>query len=321
MTSPLGAGDGLVRPLNAPSGHQVLPGVQPGVSGQVILAQYVIVFGNSAADGAAPGMFVYRTGSSPGPGNPPIFSISNATQDPYGNPIAPGIWAGPFGGTQAGLQFTGALGQLLFPVAGTAPFEAGGIAGFATGGGAEVQMFSAQDAASGATSDRVFVILGDHASTGSSAAYFLGYIDASGTAWFQALGGAAGLALNSVSQLTAVLPGTGTSSANPAQPEVWHNLTPDAAWTIVDQPQYRLLPGIGVQVSGLITRAGTAAQVNINGSNPVPAAYNPSVTRYYRPPQAADLAGAVQAQNSGVFVMRASGFSATQAILDGIYRL
>jgi hypothetical protein len=315
------AGDGLVRPLNAPPGQQVLPGVQPGVSGQVVLAQYVIVFGNTAGGGSGPGIYVYAAGSTPGPGNPPILSMSNATEDPYGNTIAPGIWAGPFGGTQAGLEFNGTEGQLLFPVAGTTPTLVGGIAGIAAGsGGSEVQIFSAIDAGSG--SDRVFIVLADHNAVGSSAAYFIVYEDANGNGFQQVQGGAAGLNLASVASLTAVLPGTGTSNTNAAQPETWHNLVPDAGWTIVEQPQYRLLPGTGVQVTGLMTHAGTAARTVINSANPIPAAYQPSVTRYYRTPMPSpDLAGSVEIDPGGEFFMRASGFTATQAILDGIYAL
>jgi hypothetical protein len=313
------AGDGLVRPLNAPSGQQVQPGVQPGVSGGVVLASYVIVFGQ-ATGGAGPGIFIYS--GSPGPGNPPVFSMSNATQDPYGNAIAPGIWSGQFGGTQAGLQVNGPLlGELAFPVAGSSATGTASIVGASVGtGGSVMQIASAIDPAP--DNDRVFMQLADHAAIGSSAVWFLVYQDANGTEWVQATGGNAGMALNSVSGLTGVLPGTGTSITNAAQPETWHNLTLDAGWTVVNQPQYRLLPGVGVQVRGLITIAATSLQTNINGGVPIPSAYWPAVTRYYRTPMPApDLAGSVDIQSNGVFVMRASGFAAVQAILDGIYSL
>lgn len=317
MTFP-GAGDGLVRPLNAPSGQQTVPGVQPGVSGAVLFAQYLIIFGTAGTPEAG-GMFIYQ--GSPGPGNPPIFSMTSATEDPFGNPIAAGIWAGPYGGTQAGLEYNGTEGQLLFPVGGTSPVAVGGIAGIAAGaGGAEVQIFSARDTSF--PSERVFLVLADHDSTGVTATFFAVYQDASGTDWVMIEGGAGGVGLSAVGALTAVLPGTGTSNTNPAQPETWHDLIPDAGWTIVNQPQYRLLPGTGVQVQGLITHAGTAAQTNINNSNPVPSAYWPAVTRYYRTPMPSpDFAGSVEISPAGVFIMRASGFTATQAIMDGIYAL
>jgi len=330
MTVPSGtAGDGLVRPLNAPSGNQVLPGVQPGVSSGVTLAQYVIIYGSSSG-GSGPGLFIYATGTSPGPGNPPIYSDSNATEDPYGNSINPGIWAGQFDGTQAGLEVNGTIGQLAFPVAGSNAVATAAIVGRPGGlsGGSVLQVISAQDTGAGA--DRVVLQLADNtAELGESATWFLVYQDAGSppVGWIQATGGCGGVAFNSVSELTGVLPGTGTSSTNAAQPETWHDIIPDAGWTIVNQPQYRLLPGIGVQVTGLLTHAATAAQTSINSANPIPSAYWPPVTRYYRTPQAADLAGAVQIQATGgtpaggTFVMRASGFNATQAIMDGIYAL
>jgi hypothetical protein len=182
-----------------------------------------------------------------------------------------------------------------------------------------VQVFSPQGPAP--DDDRV-VMSFFGAAAGSGAEWQLVYNSlVTSTAVLQMSGGFSGVFLEGVADLTAVLPGTGTSTAAPAQPETWHNLTPDAGWAIVDQPQYRLLPGIGVQVRGLITHAGTAVQTNINGATPVPGAYHPAVTRYYRPPQAADTAGAVDIQANGIFVMRASGFAATQAIMDGIYSL
>jgi len=101
--------------------------------------------------------------------------------------------------------------------------------------------------------------------------------------------------------------------------ETWHNITLDAGWTSVVTPQYRLLPDGDVEVRGQITHAGVTTAVNINNSNPIPGAYWPAANRVYRPPVAADSAGTVQISSAGVFAMRASGFTATQAILDGIY--
>lgn len=103
--------------------------------------------------------------------------------------------------------------------------------------------------------------------------------------------------------------------------DAWHNITLDAGWTVVVQPQYRLLPDGDVEVRGQATHAGTTAAVNINGSNPVPAAYRPSVTRVYRAPAAGDSAGTVGITNGGVFVMRASGFTASAVFMDGSYSL
>ena len=321
MTTPA-AGDGLVRPLNAPSGNQVLPGVQPGTSGGTVLARYVIVFGPGGGGGGGnlPGVFIYQ--GSPAAGNPPVFSMSDATEDPYGNPIAAGIWAGQFGGVQAGLDISpaGNHGQLVLPTG--SPLEAlgGGMIGSPGLSNPFAQVFGPQGFAP--DDDRAIMTFFG-AAAGSGAFWQVVYNSlVTSSAIVQMSGGYGGVQLSGVSGLTAVLPGTGTSTSAPAQPETWHDLTPDAGWTVVNQPQYRLLPGTGVQVRGLITIAATAVQVSINGATPIDPAYRPAVTRYYRTPMPApDLAGSVDIQGNGVFVMRASGFAATQAILDGIYSL
>lgn len=116
--------------------------------------------------------------------------------------------------------------------------------------------------------------------------------------------------------VTAIQPGTTNT------PETWHNITLDAGWTAGGQaPQYRLLPDGNVQVRGNATHAGVTVGTSINGSNPIPVGYQPNSTRFYRSDQSADAAGAVQIGTTGIFTMRASGFTATQAIMDGIYSI
>ena len=221
MTVPGGQSDGLVRPLNAPSGQQVLPGVQPGVTGGVVLASYVIVYGSINAAGTGPGLFIYN--GSPGPGNPPVLSDTLATQDPYGNAIAPGIWAGQYGGIQAGLDINPATGygQVLLPTGAASEALAGGLAAAAIGGGSIVQFFSPQDASP--ASDRIILQLGDNASSApASATWFMVYNDPSGAPHTQVAGNYQGVFLDLIAGLTAVMPGTGTSTTNSAQPETWH---------------------------------------------------------------------------------------------------
>jgi hypothetical protein len=106
------AGDGLRRPLNAPSGIIPSPGVQPGVSSGVIFARYVIVFGPA---GNPVGVFVYTPGTTPGAGNPPDISITQGTTDPYTNTVRPGVWV--YGtASSAGLEaIGGTAGLLLIP--------------------------------------------------------------------------------------------------------------------------------------------------------------------------------------------------------------
>lgn len=86
-------GDGLVRPQNAPVAQQPQVGVQPGTTGPIVRANTVIVFGPT---GAPVGIFIYRQGTTPSLGNPPVISITQpgATQDPYGNTIKAGAFFG-----------------------------------------------------------------------------------------------------------------------------------------------------------------------------------------------------------------------------------
>jgi hypothetical protein len=264
-------GDGLVRPLNAPAGQQVLPGVQPGTTSGVVLAQFVIIFG------ATGGMFVYS--GTPGPGNPPVYSVSSATTDPYGNTIEAGIWAGQFGGTQAGLQVNGSLGQLAFPVASSSAATVAGISGKPQGtSGSVLQVFSAKDTAP--NNDQVIAQFGDHAAQGTSAVFFLSYVDSNGTGWIDITMGNGGMALNSVNPLTGILPGTGTSSTNPAQPETWHQATLAGTWTGsangVNGLFYRIVPdGSG----GTVEVIGDLINTTATGNSTIftlPSGYRPA---------------------------------------------
>jgi len=303
-------GDKLFAPLNAPQPGAAGIGVQPGVSGSVVLAQYVIIFGASG------GMFVYA--GAPGPGNPPVYSVSNADADPYGNTVEPGIWAGPPGSVQVGMQAEPGsnFGQLLFITPG-GPFSAdGAVFGIEQGGGQALAVSSSTVAAA---PDHVEHSYQDNLAGAGSARMESVYFDTTGTFHVGSALDFTGFTV-SAGSITAVDPATGTSLGNPFAAETWHNVTVDAGWGSLGEPaQYRLLPDGNVQLRGDISHAATAAQTDINSGVPLPAAYRPAATRYYRPPQAADLAGAVQVASSGIITMRASGFAATQAILDGIY--
>jgi len=82
------SGDGLVAPLNAPAAAIPVPGVQPGTTGPFITAIYVIIYGPA---GTPTGLFVYQPGTTPGPGNPPVLSVTEASADPYGNAVDQGF--------------------------------------------------------------------------------------------------------------------------------------------------------------------------------------------------------------------------------------
>lgn len=82
-------GDGLRRPVNAPRGQGTPVGVQPGVTNGVEFARQVIVFGPA---GTPVGVFVYAPGTTPGPGNVPVASMTAGTKDPYGNTVIPQVF-------------------------------------------------------------------------------------------------------------------------------------------------------------------------------------------------------------------------------------
>lgn len=309
MTTP-GAGLGTLPPPRVDQLRQPASSALQAGSPQTIRARFVIVSGTGG------GVFVYST---PGPGNPPLYSVSNATTDPYNNTIFPGIWAGQAGGVQAGFQVNGVAGQAVFKIPGTfaAPAAIGAVG---AGGVSTLEMSGAVDPSP--INDSAILSMYDNNAGGGTAKWQLGYFDNTRVFHAQCQGTYAGTAIGTVQFMAAADPSTGTSLSNVAQSETWHNVTVDAGWGSLGEPaQYRLLPGGNVQLRGDISHAGTTVQTDINSGNPLPSAYWPAATRYYRPPQAADGAGAIQVSSAGVITMRASGFTATQAILDGIYSL
>lgn len=107
-------GDDLVRPLNAPPGGALFPGIQPGSTG-VIAANQVIIFGPT---GVPTGLFLYQPGTTPGLGNPPVEWISNSTTDPFGNPLV----------TSGIVTFNATFNAVAYLSGGFANFNAGGFA-------------------------------------------------------------------------------------------------------------------------------------------------------------------------------------------------
>ena len=191
------------------------------------------------------------------------------------------------------------------------------------GGATEQMQVNLQSAQSTAIKDRVLVALLSAAANLAqpNAIGELGYIKAGSTSIVPMLSWGPG-GVFAIGSSVAAAPGASPSS--PAVAETWHNITLDSGWTSVVTPQYQLLSIGGtafVAARGQISHAGVTAATNINNSNPIPAAYRPGATRIYREPVAGDAAGTVAIGTGGVFQMRASGFTATQAILDGMYAL
>lgn len=92
--------DGLIPPRNAPRGILPFPGVQPGNSSPVVLANLVVVFGSGG------GIFVYT--GTPARGN--LFMVMAAMQgtDRYGNKYFAGLTIGVWDAVTGNLlQHTG----------------------------------------------------------------------------------------------------------------------------------------------------------------------------------------------------------------------
>lgn len=81
-------------------------GLAPG-QGNVTRARVVIVSGPSG------GVFVYAPGTVPGPGNPPIASMTAGTTDPFGNPVLPEITAYGTGGSTVQMLAGSSVASLL----------------------------------------------------------------------------------------------------------------------------------------------------------------------------------------------------------------
>lgn len=311
--------DGLIPPLNAPKGRMLTPGIQAGVSNNIVLAQYVVVFGTTG------GVFIYD--GIPAAGNPPIYWTGNVTADPYGNALVQGTWAGQMGAIQVGMQADPVAGTAsVFFVPSSAHALPGSMSMAESGTQSILQIFGVQTTDNpDSASDSVGMYLWDHGSSGlpgaTSALQGIYFDSNTGNPQMFYSGDYNGLKVGGAS-VVAAEPGS-YSPASPWVNETWHDITVDAGWGgLGEAPQYQLMAQAGfVALRGDISHAGTTAQVDINSANPLPVGYRPAATRYYRTPQAADGAGAIEVQSSGVITMRASGFSATQAILDGLYSL
>lgn len=277
MTTPADSGAGvpsdkLVAPMNAPRGGVTTPGIQPGVSNQVVLAQYVIIFGTTG------GIFIYA--GTPGPGNPPIYSFSNADVDPYGNEVFPGIWAGVFGGNQVGMQTASGSSSIIFPTQVVLNADPSLLTIQALGG-VEFNMVSGKDTANpAATSDRAILAMYDNAAGNGSARWQLGYFDATGGFQQHAFGDFTGMSINAAKSIRGLKPGTGTSTANPFKADTFNTAALINSWAAssgVAGLYYQITPdGNSVEIIADIIHA-TATGNSVCAV--LPTGYIPSVSQ------------------------------------------
>ena len=115
----------------SPTGAPMAPG-----SSSIVRARQVIVFG---PDGSVVGIFVYAVGTTPGPGNPPVDSITRSSTDPFGNPVQPDLVA--YGGGGGYAQLTDGL--LNFQPGGSLQFAPGTVRTLNTPG--FLDLFSGQE--------------------------------------------------------------------------------------------------------------------------------------------------------------------------------
>jgi len=218
--------------------------------------------------GTITGVFVYS--GTPGAGNPPVFWMSFSDEDPYGNAITPGVFAGQPGSAQVGMVLSTLAGILRFPVPGSLKDYAAAYAS-----GTQFIIEGPQDAVD---QDRVYFVL-SAGSGGSSAICYLVYLDGNGGVNTQLESSYAGLALPAAS-IAAVEPGTGTSPTNPAAQETWHTLSPANSWANVASNvplEYRLMPDNSVWIMGTLN--GASATSAVIGT--LPSGYRPATQQAF----------------------------------------
>lgn len=254
------------------------------------------------------GSFFYS--GTPANGNLIASIASTGGTDGFGNSYEPGINVYGTGTSLTGIQNSSGEAVLFFMPDSSSAFSnaiSPAIFSLDTGSGTaeymELQIGSG--APSGLPNRRSRVILFSGSPDGTTSVPHVGVYGGNNDAL---------IADFNPNGITAVQPGTSATL------ETWHNITLDSGWTAGAQPpQFRMLPDGNVQVRGQATHSGVTAATNINGSNPIPSAYWPAETRIYRPPDAGDAAATVDITTVGIFVARASGFTATSVAMDGIY--
>jgi hypothetical protein len=293
------SGDGLVAPLNAPAAALPTPGVQPGTTQPVVIANLVIIFGPT---GKISGLFVYQPGTTPAAGNPPIAWIAAASADPYGNTIQPGMFLAELassGNALAGLLWNTIVGSepllALFPDAtvgfsGNSPFILGRV--FNRGAVNELLSLAMGGGGTAGTGSPVQVEAFSQSKDGT----VLGHVS------FYDWASTDLICDVNVDGIIAADP----DSANTL--ETWHAISLDSGWSVgAITPSYRLLPDGNLQLKGQATRSGIAGSANVNNGHPLPAAYRPPGTVDYYAYETAFNRAHMSINSSGVITASSSG--------------
>lgn len=208
-----------------------------------------------------------------------ILSIApNAGTDPYGNSYPQGFAFGFAGASQVVIGTAGGSPLIYFPTGNPDTLNSAAVQTVMPGSGAgrydQIQVLGAQ---STAQNDSVLSTWLGSSQNGAVQPQIQDYYhDPSGTYHLYRTLDFTGDAIRAGS-IVAVDPTTGTSRANPAQPEAWHAMSLLNSWTNVagTSAQYRLLPTGDVQTVLSIT-GGT-----VGSGTPVatlPAGYRPAHT-------------------------------------------
>lgn len=223
--------------------------------------------------GTITGFFVYS--GTPGPGNPPVgsWTIPGTTKDPFGNTISDSLVIGQQGNGQVRIV-PGNPSFITFPVTGT--WQTLPVITAVSSSSASLNIEGGSDTTG---KDFVFMQL-NSGIAGSGAQWFAVYHDGNGGNNTQIEGTFAGLQLPVVASMSAVAPGTGTSTTNPAGVESWHTATITGAGFSAGTPapSYKLYPDDTVSVGGQVSvTSGTTSGTIFT----LPAAYRPSTTKKF----------------------------------------
>jgi hypothetical protein len=309
--------DGLFAPANAPAGQPLPVGVQPGTSGPVILARLVIVYG---ANGA---ILIYS--GTPAAGNLVGSWAAAAGTDSFGNSYGAGITVGTATSSTPQIQLIPSPGGPANPA--VLQFTLSPLAFFgnqpnlqaASPGSSGQLIISGPGLSQVGFRDFVQEVYSSFAGA-VPAAMQVNYVDIGGGPHTYENTTCSGVTI-SAGSINAVDPTTGTLAA-PAVAEGWHSITLDANWsTLAGQPVpgYRFLADAGrkiVELCGAAQFNVNIANTNLNGGNPLPAAYRPLTSIF--------LAGApgsagVNILTSGVIVAAQGGLATVFCNFNGIY--